>query len=59
MLAHLLVTLASLFKLVGMCVILLGVFNLLGAMLNMKGPDGYAKGGLLIFVGNWIARLGS
>jgi hypothetical protein len=57
MLAQIATTFVQLFHLIGFCVLLWGVLLLVGALLSMKGPDAYLKGGVLILIGNWVARL--
>jgi hypothetical protein len=58
MLSEITTTVLSLFHVLGLIAMLIGVFYLLTAMLGARGADGYIKGGACIFLGAWIGHLG-
>ena len=57
MLAEITTTLVHVMRVLALCTVLWGVCLLLGAVLSMRGPEAYFKGGVLIFIGNWIGHL--
>jgi hypothetical protein len=58
MLSEITATVLSLFHVLGLIAMLIGVFYLLTAMLGGRGIDGFIKGGACIFLGAWIGHLG-
>lgn len=58
MLSELAATASSLFHVLGLCAMLIGVLYLLASMLGARGTDGYIKGVAFILVGAWISHLG-
>jgi hypothetical protein len=58
MLTQLTTTVLSLFHVIGLCAMLIGVFYFLMAILSGRGLDHYVKGIALIVIGSWISHLG-
>jgi hypothetical protein len=58
MLSQIEITVLSLFHVLGLCMMLIGVFYLLTAILGARGADGYIKGIACILIGGWVGHLG-
>jgi hypothetical protein len=58
MLSEIAATVFSLFHVLGLCSMLIGVLYLLTTMLGGRGPDGYIKAVAFILIGGWIGHLG-
>ena len=59
MLSEIEITVLSLFHVLGLCMMLIGVFYLLTAILGARGPDGFIKGIACLLIGGWIGHLGA